>query len=531
MKKKSPVGMPIPHDYLVNADQTRLIDKTYMDLFRVDSKDLINRAGHSMSQWLHQHLPSLNLAQVVILAGPGNNGADAVQIAKRLHGQGCRVIIVHSGRIDLSNISSRGAHQIEVFTADHFAQVRKQLGRVVRRNLSWQSRFAEKNSQAVREKILERRRILVIDGIFGVGISRPIDGTWAQIIHFFNQIDCLRISVDLPSGLDCDRGVIRGICFDAHLTLSVLPRKYGCYLNEGIYYSGQIIPIDIGFPQELIEKFSRGRIFNSRWAKKILPYRDPRTNKTQAGRVYIIGGSPGMEGAALLVARGAFYAGAGYVTWVVKNEYKQNLAHHLYGLPQLMTISAEKFLTQVSSHREADSLSRVSVVFGPGLGEQNMDSFSKDILMTLGNMKLKNVVIDADGLRIPELQKTAIPQSWVLTPHAGEASCLIPKTSKQIEVDRVQSVLDLVEKYNCVCLLKGLRTLVASGSDLRLINSGNAALAKAGSGDFLSGMIAALMAQNYQSLDAASLGAFLHGKLADNYVRKNHGANWGFLLP
>jgi NAD(P)H-hydrate epimerase len=484
-----------------------------------------------MSQWLHQHLPSLNLAQVVILAGPGNNGADAVQIAKRLHGQGCRVIIVHSGRIDLSNISSRGAHQIEVFTADHFAQVRKQLGRVVRRNLSWQSRFAEKNSQAVREKILERRRILVIDGIFGVGISRPIDGTWAQIIHFFNQIDCLRISVDLPSGLDCDRGVIRGICFDAHLTLSVLPRKYGCYLNEGIYYSGQIVPIDIGFPLELIEKFSRGRLFNSRWAKRILPYREPHINKSQAGRVYIIGGSPGMEGAALLVARGAFYTGAGYVTWVVKNELKQNIATHLQGLPQLMTLSAEKFLKQMRSLQGSESTSRMSFVFGPGLGESGKEAFHKEIFKMLLELKIKNVVLDADGLKWPELQKMSIPESWVLTPHAGEASCLINKTSKAIESDRLASLTEIVAKYQCVCLLKGLRTLVASHNDLRLINSGNAALAKAGSGDYLSGMIAGLMAQEYSSMDAASLGAFLHGKIADDYVRKNHGANWGFLLP
>ena len=247
------------------------------------------------------------------------------------------------------------------------------------------------------------------------------------------------------------------------------------------------------------------KAINSRWAAKKLPQRPQKTHKGTFGHVLVCAGSVGTWGAGVLSSSSAYRCGAGYVTWASFQRPDKQIKQ----IPEVL----------VAKLPEALKNKRVnSYVVGPGLGTNTK---VKKIILALKKQKAKAVILDADALNVLAKSPFALPSDWVLTPHAGELSRLLGVSVKSIEANRKKAVLMAAKKFGCIVLLKGYRTLVAKDKKVFTIKSGNSALAKAGTGDVLSGMIGSFMAQGLSSLDAVLLGAYIHGALADDWIKKH----------
>lgn len=234
-----------------------------------------------------------------------------------------------------------------------------------------------------------------------------------------------------------------------------------------------------------------------------MPHRSETDNKSHGGRCLIIAGSEGMFGAAVLSATAAARAGAGYVLL-------------LTDLKNFPICQHPDFLTADLKKKKIKDLKFNSVAIGPGLG---VTSHSLKLLKELLKLKIKNVVVDADALTLCAQERLfPLPKTWVVTPHEGELARLLGVSTQQIKKNRLKSVQIAQKKLGCVVLLKGHQTLVASVGKIQKIKAGNVALAKAGTGDVLTGIIAALMSQGLTSDQAATLGAYVHGAVADHWV-------------
>jgi ADP-dependent NAD(P)H-hydrate dehydratase len=247
-------------------------------------------------------------------------------------------------------------------------------------------------------------------------------------------------------------------------------------------------------------------------ASGMLPKRLARSNKTDGGKTLIIAGTDGMFGAAVLCATAASRVGAGYV-YLMTDSKKNSAKYSALRNPDFLTIDLKKLKQQVKNKSHSFS----AIAIGPGLGQSTR---AKKLVSTLLKSKFPQVVADADALNI--IAKTKIknfPKTWILTPHEGELGRLLGVTSGQIKKERRHFARLAQKKFGCIILLKGHKTLVASPDHLTEIHSGNAALAKAGTGDVLTGMIAGFLSQGLSAEDAAKLGAFIHGRIADEWMK------------
>jgi NAD(P)H-hydrate epimerase len=316
------------------------------------------------------------------------------------------------------------------------------------------------------------------------------------------------VSLDVPSGLDCDRGVACGLAVRATHTLSFGVAKPGFFVSEGPSHVGRLKVLAIGFPKKLVEREARTHTaFTLNMAKLSLPVRKPQTNKTHHGHAALFAGREGMWGAALLAANATYRVGAGYVTLASFADARDIVRD----MPEIL-----------SGHLKDESFWRTPrwsvAAVGPGLG---VGPETAEVIGRLKTMNLKRVVLDADAITVAAREKLyPFPPEWILTPHAGELSRLSGASAKDIERDRYRYAIEGARLCGCIVVLKGFRTIVSDGHVSSVVLSGNAALAKAGSGDVLTGLILGLLAQGLSSFRAAELAAFIHGSIADEWVRE-----------
>ncbi len=242
--------------------------------------------------------------------------------------------------------------------------------------------------------------------------------------------------------------------------------------------------------------------YDIKQARKNFPKRKPQSNKATYGRVLILAGSEGFWGAGLLAAASALRAGAGYVYWASHI----NPEKILLKIPEVLTLK----ISQIKDYKKFDA-----ILVGPGLGTQKK---YLQILKKLANHP--HVIVDADMLTLLASSVFQVPKTWILTPHPGEMARLLKVSTKQVNKNRRESLLKAYTKYKCNILLKGYKSIVTNGNEIREIQSGNEALAKAGSGDVLGGLMVALLAQGMIPFEALSLACFIHGYAADLWVRK-----------
>lgn len=475
---------------IATIEQSREIDRLSQTDFNLPGEILMEAAGCGAAREIEQsYLPELKRGQCAVVCGPGNNGGDGLVVARHLHSAGYRNLLV----LLVAPLQSR---------SDLFLT---QLGRCERQGL--QVVDLCESSEA-----LERLRSceMIVDAIFGIGLRPRIEDPYKQVIEAMNSTKCPVVALDSPSGLDCDRGTIPSIAVKAAMTCTFGLAKPGFFVNEGPACVGRLRVLTIGFPFEAFRKVATSHFaFDEKLARRYLPKRKNTSNKSDHGRLVVFAGQPGMWGAGLLASSAAYRMGAGYVTLAGFEEPLEVLK----SFPEVLTaqIDFQKFWTPEKWD---------AVLIGPGFGSGPR---TVDLIRKLHDSNVENVVIDADGITAcVEARLFPLPRTWILTPHAGELARILNVPAKSIESDRFRSALEASQLAGCLVLLKGFRSVIAHQSRCMVILSGNSALAKAGTGDVLAGMITALLAQGVEPLQATATAAYLHGRMADEWLRSGN---------
>lgn len=424
---------------------------------------------------------------VVVVCGPGNNGGDGLVVARLLKSAGVRdvrVVLVgpEEKRSDLFSL---------------------QLARCKKSDLH----FHEFSSDSEESRSVLKEADLIVDAVFGIGVRGQIETPYRDLISLVNQADGPVVSLDAPSGLDVDRGTKCGVAVRATSTLAFGVAKQGFFVNDGPALAGTVRVLPIGFPIELVREVASHKfLFTKRTASLTLPKRKARTHKSNYGHALVIAGSRGMWGASVLTSTAAYRVGAGYVT-LASNENPKEL---LKRIPEVLTASAEdEKLWKTPRPWTAAAI-------GPGLG---VSEETEALLRRLIGTGAERVVVDADAITVAAKRNLfPLPRTWIITPHAGELARVLGISAQEIEADRFTAVEKATNLTGCVVLLKGFRTLVSHGERTWVIDAGNSTLAKAGTGDVLTGMIVGLLAQGLSPLKAAAAGAYVHGRMADEWV-------------
>lgn len=472
---------------LLSIEQIRAWD-AYTIEHRYPSLELMERAGRAFTRWLLNNIPQELLSRIVILCGPGNNGGDGLVISRLLVKEGYDVVVV---------ALPENFRRSRDFTVNFERLLRTGIVTI----------HIADDPPAQTRALLEGAT-LIVDALWGSGLSRPLEGLPARLIELVNSVEKAVVSVDIPSGLFADKKP-EDVAIRARWTVSFQVPKLCFFMPECAEYVGRWVVVDIGLLPEFLEKVDTNKFFLTGRELAPMVYERPRfSHKGTFGHVLVVAGSKGRIGAAILCGLGALRAGAGLVTLHVPSAYLQ--AVHACA-PELMTSPDlhPEFFTQVPE------LERFTVVVvGPGLGTcpESVSAFASLIEKWRGPL-----VVDADGLNIlaanPELLKR-LPPLTVLTPHPGEFRRLFGADSNSFEqIDRLS---ELAQQHRAYIILKRHHTVIATPEGHIYFNTtGNPGMATAGSGDVLAGMIAGFLAQGYCSRDAVLLGVYLHGLAGD----------------
>ncbi|MGE3758899.1 MAG: NAD(P)H-hydrate dehydratase, partial [Pseudobdellovibrionaceae bacterium] len=468
-------------------EQSKELDQKTSENYDLSSEILMESAGSLLSAQIENlYFSELGKGSIVIVCGPGHNGADGFVVARHL--------------------AARGYKDISVFTWGQGLELwSKQKNRVLAHQVSVYEAIL--NIELFESLI--RKSNLLIDSFFGVGLSRNLNGESEKIVNLMNQTTSPIVAIDVPSGLNSGTGRVQGVCVKADSTLSVGFNKPGFFICEGPKHVGRLHLIPLSYPKELVQKIAKTHFaFDQKLASRTLPRRPDFSHKGSYGRCLIVGGSAGMKGAPLLASFAAARVGCGYVTIA---SLDSDLATWKEA-PEFLTLeNAEK----KSNWPRFEERRYQSICVGPGLGRGEK---SREWIQHLKNENFQNVVLDADALHFAK-DFFPLPSTWLLTPHVGEASKLYEFSAEEIESDRCKAAIEISKKAGCPVLLKGFRTVIAFNGKCSIVLSGNSALAKAGSGDVLSEMIAGLAAQDMTLLESAAVAAFVHGKCADRWSR------------
>jgi ADP-dependent NAD(P)H-hydrate dehydratase / NAD(P)H-hydrate epimerase len=466
---------------LPNADQIREWEEFTIKHEPVSSIDLMERAAEAAVDLLEQ-IGILN-SDFQIFCGKGNNGGDGLAMARMLLDRGCNVNVYI---LDGSNPGTKDFNH--------------NLKRFPRETISIES---EKDFPSLTEDQH------VIDAIFGTGLNRPMQGIAAKLAEHINQSGAKVISIDVPSGLPAD-GVVEGNAIRADHTITFQTCKLSFLLPSNGEFVGLVHVVDIGLHKEYYRNLETPyHLIDEEIIASIYKPRKRFSHKGNFGHALLIAGSYGRMGAALLATKAAVRAGAGLTTVHIPSCGYEILQT---GIPEAMVTT--DFNSSIITETEKD-LSKYSVIgIGPGIGTA---SETRDFFQGLLGNYTRPMVIDADALNIISSQKLLlkkIPAHSILTPHPKEFQRLFG--DQENDLTRLETAKNHAADLQSVIVLKGHHSFIATPSGKSYFNStGNAGLAKGGSGDVLTGIITALLAQGYDSVSAAILAVYLHGLAAD----------------
>ena len=449
---------------IMNLEESRELEARCAVRMGLDT--LMRRAGTFAAKWLDERLPC---PHVTVLAGPGNNGGDAIVCACELKRLGHTVQLVMPGGEPKTELARE-------MLADWIA-----LGGTV-----------------ISDPYMTEKADAVVDGLFGTGLKRPITGDYLDAILWFNERQCFRLALDVPSGLHSETGhwvgTMPGVTADA--TVTFLSAKSGLYMNEGVDAAGAVVvsELDVSVPLTRL-----GLIEYSDFDHICQP-RPKFSHKGTFGHVAVVGGAEGHIGAALLSARAALRMGAGTVTVELLT-------------PNAMMVDPVAPELMFSS-TPLDFSRFTAAVIGPGLGQSAAAKARLEAALA-SNIPL---VLDADALNLIAGDKALLNTllhrtvATVLTPHEAEGARLLKVTPQIIQSDRVNAVRDIALQTGAITVLKGPGTLIAMRSSRTWLSPyATASLATAGSGDVLSGMIASFLGQRYDTVESVLGAVMLHG--------------------
>lgn len=477
----------------------------------VSYDSMMEYAGRAVADAvLMKVMPSETTA--VILVGKGNNGGDGLVCARHLHDAGVTIKVYCLQPPDEADAKVTALHERSAFMVD-----------------------AENDMQSRVLKHLLNSATVVIDAVFGTGVRLPLAGKAAQLLAQAKRIldaretKPLMVAVDVPSGVNCDTGEVDATTIAADVTVTFGAAKVGQYKFPAAEVLGELKVAPIGWPEDMPGlQAIKLELAEADWVKAKLPKRSRDAHKYDFGRLVVVAGSRNYVGAPYLVGAAATRSGAGLVTMAVPEPVQAMLAPQLIEATWSPLPHVNGFISEEAVEAVASALKKAdAVVIGPGLGmEEGTRGFLDAVLKGAGTRPAPTMkmLIDADGLRLlaqivgwPKL----LPKLTVLTPHPGEMQALTGIDKDEIQKDRLGIAQRFAREWGQVVLLKGAYTVVA-GPDGRTVLEPFAtpALAKAGSGDVLSGIIGSLLAQGMEPFEAAVAGAYVHGRAGEVALRE-----------
>lgn len=473
-------------NYLVNGTEMKQYDAFTIQKIGIPSMVLMERAALSVMEELKNQ--EFSLKKVLVVCGAGNNGGDGLAIARMLLLKGLCVEVVFAGE------EEKATNEVKIQL-----QILRNYGFIIENNIKG------------------REYTTIIDSLFGIGISRDIKGIYAHVIEKINDLSGRVLSVDIPSGISADTGKIMGVAVKADTTVSFAYKKLGTSLYPGAEFSGNVIVKDIGISERGFQG-SPPFVYTYDSSDLIeMPKRSNYSNKGTYGKVLMIAGTYNMGGAAYLSGKSAYVTGAGLIRIYTPSENREILQTLL---PEAVLTTYDKDNVNMEELEEAVKWADV-VGIGPGLGTGEA---SAEILKKVVAFSKVPMVIDADGINIIAKNKELIKnhgQPIIMTPHLGEMSRLIRKEISYIADHIMEETHKFAKENGVICVLKDTRTAVSDGSESIYINeSGNNGMSTGGSGDVLTGIITALLAQGLKEIKAASLGVYIHGLAGDCAARK-----------
>jgi len=472
---------------IFQSAQIREIDSYTISNEPISSINLMERAAQSVTNWVIKNCDILN--EIFVFAGPGNNGGDALAVARQLYDAGycIRVFILHNSnslssdcQINLDRIKSlKNCKLSDIKSVNDFPIINKE------------------NS--------------IIDGLFGSGLSRPLDNLVLNVVKHINSSGAKIISIDIPSGLFCEDNSNNNqeSIVKANFTLTLQFPKLSFFFPENQDFIGEWFVLPIGLHQEIINSTETPFYFlTNDFIKSHLKQRKKFSHKGIYGHVLLISGSYGKMGAAILASKACLRSGSGLVTTHIP---KSGYSIIQTALPETMVSidQSDLIFTDVS-----DATNYTSIGIGSGIGTK--PNTMKGLRSLLNNFR-KPIVIDADALNILSENKELIkniPENSILTPHPKEFERLTCKWTNDYE--RLQKQIRFSVNNSVFVVLKGAHTSVTCPDGTCYFNTtGNPGMATAGSGDVLTGIILSLLGQDYEPKFAALIGVFLHGTAGD----------------
>ncbi len=468
--------------YLLDSNEMKKCDENTMQRRGMLSAVLMERAALAAAEEITAEKPDPDTS-VLVVCGTGNNGGDGLAVARLLYLKGYAVEILFPGKEEKCSVEAK-----------------RQLDIVRNYEIPMCRAFSEKSYD------------VIVDALFGIGLSRNIEGRYAELICRMNEMSGLKVAIDICSGLSADDGSVMGAAFRADLTVTFGFAKIGHMLYPGAELSGKVAVKDIGIDEKSLFEICPRAGLLEKSDLFLLPVRSPRSNKGSYGKILIFAGSHNMAGAAAFSAKAAYASGAGLVRVATTKENRQIIQNLV---PEAVLSTYQKDTDMESYVKELLQWADV-VVAGPGIGTSKQ---AKKIVYNV--LKYANVpcVLDADALNI-----TAHHREWlfqtsariIVTPHLGEMSRLCGLSVADIQKDIVSAARTFADAYHVICVLKDARTITSLTDGFSYVNtSGNHGMATAGAGDVLTGIIGAFLGQKLPPETAAPLGVFIHGLAGD----------------
>jgi NAD(P)H-hydrate epimerase len=476
-------------DALYSAAQVRGLDASLIAAGTLGF-ELMQRAARATWRALVRQWPSAN--ELSVLAGHGNNAGDGYLVAVLARRAGWSVRVLAVGDPKRLQEDAALAH-----------------AEAVSENILIESWTAQAELRGI-----------VLDALLGTGLTGEVRVPYSDAIATINACGLPVAAVDIPSGLCADTGRVLGTAVQADLTVTFIGLKVGLFTGDAADVVGELVFNDLHADPQLVEAASvSARRLTTGNLPRLAP-RTPTSHKGKCGHVLLIGGDRGLGGAILLSAQSALRSGAGMVSVATRSEH---VGAALARIPEVMVLGTS------SANELMELLQKVTVlVVGPGLGQA---SWGRSLLSAAANAPLPQVW-DADALNMLAEERVNLPKDCVITPHPGEAARLLGISTAQVQADRPAAAHALSKKYTTVVVLKGAGSLIASPDGrLALCHQGHPAMAAAGLGDVLAGLVGALLAQGMPAFDAACLAVWLHANAGEQQGKNGRGLAASDLIP
>lgn len=524
------------------AEEMRAIDARTTEQYATPSLLLMESAANASAREIAARLGGLSERKVVVLCGRGNNGGDGAALARALCNSGAFVNVVLFGRVD----EAKGDARV------NFEIVRRLSGFVDgSSSLAHPLYFVECLDDDAWEEMkwgVCHDRDVVVDALFGTGLTRPLEGIYAQVLSYLERLRARRdatgnasplfVSLDIPSGLNADTHTPIGPAVRADLTVTFTAPKPANVIPPASHFNGRLVVADIGSPQTLIDA-AASKLFltgdeDARSWLAATRY-TPDSYKNTHGHALVVAGSRGMTGAAVLCADAAMCAGAGLVTVATAASALPSVSARL--MPEVMTAAldeTERGSVSAEAYEQLSKLSERATVLAVGCGLSGGSESTRRFVREVVERRTTPLVLDADGLNSlapwPEELRGTPEAPLILTPHEGEMLRLLGTQDRSALDERVRVVSEFAERHQLIVVLKGTRTLVAAPDGRVFVNpTGNAGLGTAGSGDTLTGIVTGFLSQAFGALKeradafAATVAAVYVGGLAGDIAARELG--------